>query len=215
MQPDTLVRWQSGNITLEGRIVHNGGNMATVRSHGDTYELPVAQLEVVKVCLQCGKSMKGKRRRAKYCSRECVNLAYLLTERKCAICGGPRQKNRKYCSPKCRKIARAASSNRCVECGGICGSRHNQYCSHTCESVAWFREADQIVFAGIVEYKRAHQGGTPKIDVLAAQVFFSVCATGDALKRLAKAGKICFEGSGSYRQILVPNARWVYEEPAT
>lgn len=101
MQPDTLVRWRQGNITLTGRIVHNGGNVAEVRANGQTYEVDTSLLKVIKTCLYCGGPINTRHgKTAKYCSRQCYMDAGPKTL--CANCGQPTPRiSAPYCCRNC------------------------------------------------------------------------------------------------------------------
>ena len=100
VKPNTLVKWQQNNLTMTGRIIHNGGNMAQVAANGNTYEVIVSQLRVIKTCVYCDTPLKNGN--IKYCSVNCRQQEG-YQKHLCAWCGKPTKNIRnRHCCRRCQ-----------------------------------------------------------------------------------------------------------------
>lgn len=101
MKPGTLVSFKLNTITMTGRIVTNGGNMATVEANGNTYEVSASQLQIIRTCQRCGKPVANQSRN-KFCSKRCSELNQITNL--CKGCG----KHLGHNSGQCRNCRFAA-----------------------------------------------------------------------------------------------------------
>ena len=143
-----------------------------------------------------------------------IDKTILRAVRACLVCGKVckrHDKHTKYCSKECYLYTR--QRRRCAVCGRPVSSERNEYCSHTCQSIAAHAECDDSVFAAIVEYKQKYDGISPRTKHLIKMAHYGEASIERSLLRLADAGRIRFEGSPPYREIIVVGGKWTYEEP--
>lgn len=77
LHPGQSVYWQTNQprpVRLTGTVAAVRSNTAIVAVNGSTYEVEQARLQVVPLCINCGKVITGRRdnrRRWRYCGVEC------------------------------------------------------------------------------------------------------------------------------------------------
>jgi len=222
MTPGTLVKWTMNGVPLTGRIVANGGGKAQVAANGNTYEVAARELQVVVVCPGCDKPFSRRRVDQHYCSDRCRQRARNVrrakkeqsTPRLCLQCGeeirGKNRANKQFCSTKCYRLSRPA--NRCAACNQPTKSRGATHC-RACADAIDRCDTDNLVFAAIVDYKRRHDGNTPSAGELERTALCTKKTVQIAITRLSAAGRIRFQGTGPYRDIIIPGGKWTFEEP--
>lgn len=144
-----------------------------------------------------------------------VDKTALRVIRVCLYCGKPltdKKKIRKFCSlPHSQAYRR---KNVCSGCGKpLSHGRSDTKTCRACRDAADRKANDDLIFAGIIRYKQAHEGASPDDLWLAKNIFCSRFTIREVLIRLQKAGRIRVETTGAKRFIFVTGARWVYEEP--
>lgn len=102
----------------------------------------------------------------------------------------------------------------CIGCGKPLRQRRKTAMCKGCVEEAKRRDADNRVFAAIVQYKRENDGNTPKVHQLEKLAFTNDWTVDVALRRLEQAGRIqIMQSRAGYRQdgIIVAGGRWTYE----
>lgn len=99
----------------------------------------------------------------------------------------------------------------CANCG--CELRYGaHFCSAECRYEDLHRDYDEWVFEAIVNFKRAHDGWSPSLPILAERTGVNRTTVSRALQRLQSAGRIQVVGKLHAPAFIVKGGRWVYEE---